>query len=129
MISIARSVLPAVVLLSVLDDISLAQQVHGDLRQWHRVVIDFQGPPMSESADPNPFTDYLAIRWDGPGPFTVQIFNARGRVVDVLEGGEFSSQTKVWRPSQSRLPLSPGLYFVRVRAPGLEEIRRAIYLK
>jgi hypothetical protein len=78
---------------------------------------------------PNPFTDFLVIRWDGPGPFSVQVFNARGRVVDVLEGGEFSGQTRVWRPSQSRIPLSPGLYFVRVQAPGLEEIRRAIFLK
>ncbi len=36
---------------------ALAQRVGGELRLWHRVVVDFQGPLASESSDPNPFTD------------------------------------------------------------------------
>ena len=65
--SIARRVLLAAVLSSLLYGISLTQQVHGDTRQWHRVVIDFQGPPASETADPSPFTDYrLNVTLSGP---------------------------------------------------------------
>jgi len=64
---IARCVLLVVMLSSILHDISYAQQVHGDLRQWHPVVIDFQGPSTVESADPNPFTDYrLNVTFSGP---------------------------------------------------------------
>ncbi len=32
--------------------------VHGDLRQWHRVTVAFEGPASSEDATPNPFLDY-----------------------------------------------------------------------
>lgn len=32
-----------------------AQQVSGELRQWHDVVLTFTGPATSESAEPNPF--------------------------------------------------------------------------
>jgi hypothetical protein len=35
-----------------------AVRVDGDLRQWHRVTLTFDGPPTSEDAVPNPFTDY-----------------------------------------------------------------------
>lgn len=31
--------------------------ISGELRQWHRVSITFNGPETSESANPNPFTD------------------------------------------------------------------------
>ncbi len=65
--SIAGRVLLPAVLSFLFYDISLAHQVHGDLRQWHRVVIDFQGPPASETADPGPFTDYrLNVTFSGP---------------------------------------------------------------
>ena len=64
---IVRSVLLGVVLSSILHVISFAQQVHGDLMKWHRIVIDFQGPPMSESGAPSPFADYrLNVTFSGP---------------------------------------------------------------
>lgn len=34
------------------------QQLSGELKQWHDVVLTFQGPAASESAEPNPFMDY-----------------------------------------------------------------------
>lgn len=41
-----------------------AQQVSGDLRQWHRVTVAFHGPDTAEDATPNPFTDYrLAVEF------------------------------------------------------------------
>jgi hypothetical protein len=35
-----------------------APGVSGDLRQWHRVSLTFEGPATSETADPNPFRHY-----------------------------------------------------------------------
>lgn len=32
--------------------------VSGELKQWHKVSVDFQGPTTSETASTNPFTDY-----------------------------------------------------------------------
>ncbi|HVJ69059.1 MAG TPA: DUF5060 domain-containing protein [Caulifigura sp.] len=32
--------------------------ISGELKQWHRVTLTFQGPETSESATPNPFRDY-----------------------------------------------------------------------
>ncbi len=30
----------------------------GELRMWHKLTLSFTGPPTSETATPNPFTDY-----------------------------------------------------------------------
>jgi len=35
-----------------------AQQVSGELKQWHDVVVTFDGPSTSETADPNPYLNY-----------------------------------------------------------------------
>jgi len=32
--------------------------VSGELKKWHKITIGFTGPDTSETADPNPFTDY-----------------------------------------------------------------------
>ncbi|QJE96378.1 PKD domain-containing protein [Luteolibacter luteus] len=32
--------------------------ISGELKKWHKVTLDFAGPNTSESATPNPFTDY-----------------------------------------------------------------------
>ncbi len=32
--------------------------IHGELRQWHRVTLDFHGPYATETCVPNPFFDY-----------------------------------------------------------------------
>ena len=32
--------------------------VSGELREWHKVTVDFSGPVTNETATPNPFTDY-----------------------------------------------------------------------
>jgi hypothetical protein len=34
------------------------QQVSGELKQWHDVVLTFDGPQTGESAEPNPFLYY-----------------------------------------------------------------------
>ncbi len=35
-----------------------AVPVGGELKLWHKLTFDFEGPATSESATPNPFTDY-----------------------------------------------------------------------
>ncbi len=35
-----------------------AQEITGELRQWHDVILTFAGPESSETADPSPFLDY-----------------------------------------------------------------------
>ncbi len=35
-----------------------AQHVSGELRQWHDIILTFDGPVTSEAADPNPFLFY-----------------------------------------------------------------------
>jgi|GEM_PF-359957 len=37
----------------------LAQNPKGELKRWHKVTLDFEGPNTSESGTPNPFSDYL----------------------------------------------------------------------
>ena len=32
--------------------------VKGELKRWHKITIDFNGPSTSETANPNPFTDF-----------------------------------------------------------------------
>lgn len=35
-----------------------AQQISGELKQWHDVILTFDSPATSESAEPNPFLQY-----------------------------------------------------------------------
>ena len=48
----------ALVLVSAAGGTVCAQQIGGELKQWHDVVLTFDGPASSESAQPNPFLDY-----------------------------------------------------------------------
>jgi hypothetical protein len=52
--------LPALILTSILTlDAVQGGEVSGELKQWHKVTLTFQGPAASElDRDPNPFTDY-----------------------------------------------------------------------
>jgi len=38
-----------------------AVEISGQLKTWHKVTLTFDGPETSETADPNPFTDYRLI--------------------------------------------------------------------
>ncbi|WP_367873383.1 DUF5060 domain-containing protein [Luteolibacter sp. Populi] len=47
-----------------------AASVSGELRKWHKVTLDFDGPSTSEGATPNPFTNYrlnVTFRHAGSG--------------------------------------------------------------
>ena len=51
-----------------------AGQVSGELKQWHAVVVTFDGPQSSETATPNPFVDYrLDVTFTGPSGQTYKV--------------------------------------------------------
>ncbi len=50
--------LPMFLAVVVTGESDAAGQVRGELQKWHKVTIDFAGPESSETATPNPFTDY-----------------------------------------------------------------------
>lgn len=58
--AVTRSVLVAFALcfanLPLLADEAVT--ISGELKQWHRVTLTFDGPESGEDADPNPFRDY-----------------------------------------------------------------------
>jgi hypothetical protein len=94
-------------------------------------TVDVTPPPPAApvftlSVAPNPFTNFLVVRWDGPRPFSVAIYDARGSRVGVLDAGSGSGQVRVWRPGHR--PLAPGVFFVRLRAPGTDLVRRVVYV-
>ncbi|MEO0532130.1 MAG: DUF5060 domain-containing protein, partial [Planctomycetota bacterium] len=42
----------------VAEGIAPGGTVTGELREWHKITVDFEGPQTSETAATNPFTDY-----------------------------------------------------------------------
>jgi len=48
----------ALIVLPLVACTSWAGEISGELKTWHKVTITFDGPQTSETADPNPFTDY-----------------------------------------------------------------------
>ena len=54
----AKCLIPALIVLLALAGASQAGQISGELKTWHKVTITFDGPQTSETANPNPFTDY-----------------------------------------------------------------------
>lgn len=62
--TIARVAVIQLVLLSLWTDVVSARTepspavVSGELRQWHRITLTFEGPQASETGQPNPFRHY-----------------------------------------------------------------------
>jgi len=72
-----------------------AGEISGELKTWHKVTITFDSPETSETADPNPFTDYrLTVsgnKWrvhfapDEVGTWKYSVSFRKGRNVAVSE--------------------------------------------
>ncbi len=76
---------------------------------------------------PNPFTDRLRVRWEGEGPCTVEIFDARGaRLATLAKNGPPASVS--WRPERDGLPAAAGVYWVRLSTPAGEVAGKAVLL-
>lgn len=93
--SVSLSLLFLLLLLSNSPEVT-AQTVHGDLFQWHKVMIDFTGPASSETSKPNPFTDYrLDVVFTGP---SAQEYKVAGYFAADGNAAETSSDSgNVWR--------------------------------
>lgn len=50
-----------------------AQQIDGELRQWHKVTLTFEGPYASEAGTPNPFLDYRLVVFFSKGSKTYAV--------------------------------------------------------
>jgi hypothetical protein len=75
-------------------------------------------------AGPTPFRDELTVRFAAKGPLSVDVFDVRGarvaRLADNVPGGG----SVTWRPTGSGAAVGPGLYFVRLSGPGVNQVRR-----
>jgi len=72
---------------------ALAASVSGEMRQWHPLTVDFEGPAHSESDNqPNPFLDYR---------LTLQLTSPTGASIEVpgffAGDGEGGGNGNVWR--------------------------------
>lgn len=67
----------------------------GELKKWHKVTLSFNGPSTSETATPNPFTDYrMDVTFvNGATHFTVPGYFA----ADGNAANSGASQGDVWR--------------------------------
>lgn len=96
MTSVRAKLLLAAILLSACADAASSQTVRGDLQPWHTVVVDFQGPATSETADPNPFTDYrLNVTFTSPDGRKSRVsgyYAADGRAAETS-----ATSGRIWR--------------------------------
>ncbi len=76
-------------------------------------------------ASPLPFTRELTVRYDGAGPFTVDVHDVRGVRVARLVEGAASAGTVSWSPPAST---RSGVFFVRLTTPHGSHVRRVIRL-
>jgi hypothetical protein len=78
------------------QNIVYSQEIRSELKQWHKVVIDFSGPSTSESADPNPFTYYrLDVTFISPDGRTYRVpgyYTADGNAAETS-----SKEGNIWR--------------------------------
>ena len=74
------------------------------------------------SAGPSPCRDLLTVRFAGQGPLSVEVFDVRGARVARLADGVSGEGSVTWRPGGSGA--GPGLYFIRLRGPAVNLVRR-----
>jgi flagellar hook assembly protein FlgD len=63
------------------------------------------------------------------GPVSIGIYDIRGALVRRLAGGDMRATSGMlrWRGIDDRgIPVSPGIYFVRVAAPGQEKVLKVV---
>jgi len=83
--------------------------------------------------DPNPFNPQaiVSFRIDHAGPVTIDLYDARGRRLDTLVQAVLPAgvhHVRLMRP-ESGIHLSSGVYFVRLRADGVETRQKAVLVK
>ncbi len=101
--------------------------------EWSSAPTVVPEPPLSNFAlhqnAPNPFTPGTTIRFELPesGPVHLEIFDVSGRLVRTLVDSDFDAgrHSVDWRGRDDAGQLvGSGVYLVRLRAPGIERVRR-----
>lgn len=78
------------------------------------------------SAGPTPFGDALAIRYSGPGPLSLDVYDVRGARVAHLVDRASGAGSVSWRPASG---VGPGVYFLRLSGPQVNVVRRITHLQ
>jgi flagellar hook assembly protein FlgD len=84
---------------------------------------------------PNPFNPSTAIRCDVPaggGKVTLRVFDVSGRLVRTLVNGNLGpgTETVTWDGRDDRgEPVSSGVYFYRMTAPGFEMTHKMVFVQ
>lgn len=83
---------------------------------------------------PNPFNPSATVGFTmlESGPAEVTVYDLRGRAVKVLASGQFDAGRHeiVWRGDDSGgRRMASGVYFVRMKAVGVDQIKRAVLVK
>ncbi|HEY3371658.1 MAG TPA: CotH kinase family protein [Prolixibacteraceae bacterium] len=83
---------------------------------------------------PNPFSDgtYIEFKLDKPGEYRVSIIDVNGRTLKILEGDDQLStdHTIYWDgKDDSGKSVVTGVYFYRLEAQGLSEMKRMVKMK
>jgi hypothetical protein len=87
-----------------------ATTITGELQQWHKVTITFDGPDTSETATPNPFTDYrLSVTFTNGGTTYVVpgYYCADGNAANSGASGRPKRRPAGPSTRRSRRPLPP----------------------
>lgn len=79
-------------------------------------------PGLRLIAGPSPCRDRLTVRFAGAGPLSVEVFDVRGARVARLADGVTGEGSVTWRPGATGA--GPGLYFIRLRGPAVNLVRR-----
>ncbi len=81
-------------------------------------------PPPRLTAGPSPFRVELGVRFAGPGPLVVEVFDLRGARVARLAESAGGRGEAVWRPDG----VPAGLYFLRLTSAQGSLVRRVTFL-
>jgi hypothetical protein len=77
---------------------------------------------------------FLDFKLDTPGRVTIQVFTLDGNLVKVLYRGNLPAQEKYYRyawdgTNNGGRPVARGMYFIRIVAPDIDEIRKVMVIK
>jgi hypothetical protein len=83
---------------------------------------------------PNPFVRQTRIAFglSAPGDADIRVFDLRGRLVRTLVSGPVAAgeHSLLWTAEdESGLPLSAGVYFLRVRIPARSAVQKLVILR
>ncbi len=70
--------------------------------------------------------DELTVEYAGGGPLSVEVFDVRGARVARLADGVAGEGVVTWHPGGTHEAVGPGLYFVRLRGPGTNVVRKVM---